>query len=342
MQDYNFVLEVVRLTNEYRAANGLSSLFIDFDLQEAAQGHSQNMANQDFFSHTDLAGNSSQDRARSAGYESGTIGENIAVGYRTPQSVVNGWIDSPSHRENLLNANYNEIGVGYYFLENDTGNERWNTYWTQVFGRGDIETPFDALQYGASHPDLMQVFGLNPGAFLQHYTENGQFEGRALDLFDEYHYLASNVDLLAAFQGDGNAATQHYIAHGYAEGRSIDSFNPAQYLASHDDLLGAFGNNYDAATQHYAIHGYSENRSQDSFAEDLYIASNSDLIRAFGYNLNVATEHYINHGWSEQRSIDSFNAAAYLGAHSDLQNAFGNDLGLATRHYIEYGYFEGR
>ncbi|MDV3353304.1 calcium-binding protein [Leptolyngbyaceae cyanobacterium CCMR0082] len=140
MQINAFEREVLELTNEFRAQNGLKPLVFDQSLNKAADQHSKDMAQKDFFSHQGQNGSSPADRAKNAGYESGFVGENIAAGYRSAQDVVDGWINSPGHRANLLNSNYNEIGIGYYFLENDTGSVNYNSYWTQVFGKGTIET----------------------------------------------------------------------------------------------------------------------------------------------------------------------------------------------------------
>ncbi|WP_272063403.1 CAP domain-containing protein [Oscillatoria sp. CS-180] len=142
-QNSAFEQEVVRLTNEFRQQNGLDRLVVDTDLADTADLHSENMARQDFFSHTGKDGSEPWDRAKGEGYESGFVGENIAAGtlYSTPEDVVQGWIDSPGHRANMLNPDFNEIGVGYYFLENDTGSVNYNHYWTQVFGKGTIEEP---------------------------------------------------------------------------------------------------------------------------------------------------------------------------------------------------------
>jgi len=140
MQNSAFEQEVLKLTNDFRQKNGLKALVIDQNLEKAADKHSQDMANLDFFSHTGKDDTQPWDRTDAAGYESKTVGENIAVGYRTPQQVVDGWINSPGHRANMLNPAYNEIGIGYYFLEKDTGSVNYNSYWTQVFGKGTITT----------------------------------------------------------------------------------------------------------------------------------------------------------------------------------------------------------
>jgi len=128
------IQEVVTLTNSYRAEHGLQPLALNLNLSESAQTHSQDMALSDFFSHTGSNGSRVSNRTELAGYESSYVGENIAAGYITAEEVVRGWMNSPGHRENILNPNYKEIGIGYYYLANDTGEINYNTYWTQDFG----------------------------------------------------------------------------------------------------------------------------------------------------------------------------------------------------------------
>lgn len=130
-----FTSEVLRLTNLFRQQNGLQPLTLNSKLTAAAQTHSQNMGNLDFFSHTGADGSSSSQRVSASGYTWSAAGENIAAGYTTPDAVVNGWINSPGHRANILNANYRDIGIGYFYLAKDTGNVNWQSYWTQKFGK---------------------------------------------------------------------------------------------------------------------------------------------------------------------------------------------------------------
>lgn len=130
----SFETQVLRLTNDFRQKNGLAPLSHNTTLSSAAELHSQNMATQDFFSHTGIDGSSPFNRMAAAGYRYSYAAENIAVGYTTPDDVVQGWIDSPSHRVNLLNPNLKELGVGYYHLPTDTGNTNYYHYWTQDFG----------------------------------------------------------------------------------------------------------------------------------------------------------------------------------------------------------------
>ncbi|MDK3158159.1 CAP domain-containing protein [Kamptonema cortianum] len=165
MDNLAFINRVLELTNQERSRLGLSPLTLSPLLSQAAQTHSQNMALQDFFNHTGLDGSSPSDRARIVGYTSGAA-ENIAAGYTTPEAVVTGWMNSPGHRENILNPNYRTIGVGYHFLANDTGQLNWNHYWTQMFGFAADPMPMvslqsmNAIQYGTEESD--RLFG-TPG-----------------------------------------------------------------------------------------------------------------------------------------------------------------------------------
>jgi uncharacterized protein YkwD len=131
----SFVEKVVELTNQFRSKNGLAPLTLSSKLTEAAQIHSQNMATLDFFGHEGKDGSSAGDRVSKTGYDWRMVAENIAAGQKTPKEVVDGWINSPGHRENILNTTVKDIGVGYFFLANDTGTTNYNSYWTQKFGK---------------------------------------------------------------------------------------------------------------------------------------------------------------------------------------------------------------
>lgn len=129
----NFINRVFQLTNAFRQQNQLPPLGYNAQLADAAQTHSRNMALQDFFSHIGQDASTSSSRILSTGYRYFLSAENIAAGHPTPEAVVQGWIDSPGHRANLLNPNLREIGVGHYFLAKDTGDINYHNYWTQVF-----------------------------------------------------------------------------------------------------------------------------------------------------------------------------------------------------------------
>ncbi|MFI8304626.1 CAP domain-containing protein [Streptomyces sp. NPDC085927] len=122
------VTDVVDRTNRERARAGLPPLAVDPLLVTAAQAHSADMVARDFYSHTAPGGSRPWDRAAAAGSARRTIGENIACGQRSAAEVVEGWMNSPGHRANILKPDFTHIGVGF------AGGGRAGTYWTQLFG----------------------------------------------------------------------------------------------------------------------------------------------------------------------------------------------------------------
>ena len=123
--------DVIDLVNTERAAVGLHPLNYDARLATAARDHSEDMGWQDYFSHTSLDDRSPADRVMAAGYSYNRLGENIAAGQPTPESVVDAWMSSPGHRANILNPDFCDIGVGYAYVADST----YGHYWTQDFGR---------------------------------------------------------------------------------------------------------------------------------------------------------------------------------------------------------------
>jgi uncharacterized protein YkwD len=119
------VAEVVALTNRARAEAGCAALTPDARIARAAQAHSDDMAARDYFEHDSPDGRSFADRIAAAGYPSPGA-ENIAMGQRTAQAVLQAWLDSPGHRRNIEDCALTTIGVG---LATD------GYYWTQDFGR---------------------------------------------------------------------------------------------------------------------------------------------------------------------------------------------------------------
>jgi len=119
-----FENEVIRLVNEQRSKNGLKPLTANWELSRVARYKSQDMVDNRYFSHTSPTYGTPFQMIRAFGLTYRTAGENIAYGQRTPQAVVNAWMNSNGHRANILNASYTQIGVGYV----SSGH-----YWTQMF-----------------------------------------------------------------------------------------------------------------------------------------------------------------------------------------------------------------
>lgn len=124
----NVERELLALVNAERQRAGVRPLTLNSRLTTAAQRHAEDMARTRQFSHTGSNGSSVGDRAAASGYRSSYVGENIGMGYVNAAAVMNGWMNSTGHRQNILNSNYTELGVG---LIQDQG----GPYWVQVFGR---------------------------------------------------------------------------------------------------------------------------------------------------------------------------------------------------------------
>jgi uncharacterized protein YkwD len=119
--------QVVALVNQARASEGCGPVRLNEQLTAAAQAHSDDMAANGYFSHTSLDGRTFDQRIRDAGYTGGFLGENIAQGQRGAQAVHDAWMSSSGHRRNILDCNYDDIGVGLHA-------GTWT--WTQDFGGG--------------------------------------------------------------------------------------------------------------------------------------------------------------------------------------------------------------
>ena len=117
--------QVVNLVNEERAKAGLSPLTADRSVTSAAQRRAREIETN--FSHTRPNGSSFSTALSEAGVNYRSSGENIAYGQTSASSVMQGWMNSPGHRANILNANFTAIGVGYY------RNAAGINYWTQLF-----------------------------------------------------------------------------------------------------------------------------------------------------------------------------------------------------------------
>jgi cysteine-rich secretory family protein len=103
--------DVVRLTNEHRRAAHLSDVRPNATLDAAAARKLDDMAARQYFAHQNPEGKQPWDFMRAAGYRYRSAGENLAKGFSDPSVLVNAWMNSPSHRANLVNAGYRDIGV---------------------------------------------------------------------------------------------------------------------------------------------------------------------------------------------------------------------------------------
>jgi uncharacterized YkwD family protein len=117
-----FEQEVGALVNKERAKAGLPPLTLVKDVSGVAEEKAFDMYSKGYFSHTSPAYGSPFDMMKRFGINYQSAGENIAQGQRSPEEVMNSWMNSSGHRANILNRDFNQIGVGYN-----------NGYWVQMF-----------------------------------------------------------------------------------------------------------------------------------------------------------------------------------------------------------------
>ncbi len=101
-------------------------------LTQAAASHSADMAAKDYFSHTSADGRTLTDRVDATGYAWSSLGENIAAGYATVDSVIDGWMHSDGHCANLMNPGFDEVGLACVA---GASGSRYGHYWTQDLAR---------------------------------------------------------------------------------------------------------------------------------------------------------------------------------------------------------------
>lgn len=121
----SYAEQVVALVNAERAKAGLNALTLDTEIASAALVRAKET--EISFSHTRPDGRHFSTALSDSGISFRGAGENIAWGQKTPEEVMNGWMNSEGHRANILNPNFTKIGVGYY--QNSAG----RNYWTQLF-----------------------------------------------------------------------------------------------------------------------------------------------------------------------------------------------------------------
>jgi len=122
-----FAGDIIRLTNEERKKAGLPPLKPAFDLSEAALIRVHEAS--EYYSHERPDGTGFETVMEEGSYK--TVGENLQAGAATPEEAIRQWMNSPTHRENILSYAYDEIAVGYVYVPDS----RYHHYWVQLFRR---------------------------------------------------------------------------------------------------------------------------------------------------------------------------------------------------------------
>ena len=121
---------MVAAINGVRKANGRKPLSYNYRLEEAARSQARLMASKDQLSH-DL-GVTLRQRVSAAGYD-GAVGENVAGGHRTLEQAIQGWLDSPRHRDTLLSSRFTEFGLAVASVPSGR-KSRYGVYWAFIAG----------------------------------------------------------------------------------------------------------------------------------------------------------------------------------------------------------------
>lgn len=134
LRDERWRLDMLGRLNAIRGNHRLTALRIDERLNKAAQLHSDDMAERDFFDHQNPEGARMTDRADAFGYRWKLLLENIAAGQDNSAAAVDGWMKSTGHRAAILNAKGRDTGMGYSFRAEDRGTVTMRHYWTLLIG----------------------------------------------------------------------------------------------------------------------------------------------------------------------------------------------------------------
>lgn len=121
---------VLQLVNDERSKAGLQPLKMSEELRSIATLKARDMKDNNYFDHTSKTYGTPFQMLQDFGVHYSAAGENIAAGQRTAEEVMNAWLNSSGHRANILNKNFDTIGIGY------VEGGQYGTYWTQLFTGG--------------------------------------------------------------------------------------------------------------------------------------------------------------------------------------------------------------
>lgn len=103
--------EMIKLTNQTRLKNNLPTLKINYLLTKAAENKAQTIIKNQFFAHDQPGGKKFSDWVKDEDYHYLIVGENLAMGFSSNEAIMNAWLQSPMHKENILKQEYQDIGI---------------------------------------------------------------------------------------------------------------------------------------------------------------------------------------------------------------------------------------
>ncbi len=157
--------KIIEYTNQYRLQEGGEPLILNDTLTQAALAKAQDMFTDNYWAHISPDGTEPWYFIAQSGYEYAHAGENLARDFTDPQSVVDAWIKSPSHRKNILETDFEEIGVAV--VDGNIGGVE-TTIVVQLFGTSQSNSAFSTQQSNiigeahASNLDDKSFVGISP------------------------------------------------------------------------------------------------------------------------------------------------------------------------------------
>ncbi|OGY43163.1 MAG: hypothetical protein A3B89_00725 [Candidatus Buchananbacteria bacterium RIFCSPHIGHO2_02_FULL_40_13] len=169
--------ELINLTNDYRKSLGLNELKPNARLTQAAVNKAQDLLTKQYFAHTSPANKKFSDWIKEVGYKYFYVGENLAIDFNNNQDLFQAWLNSPSHKENIIKPQYQEIGLAV--LEGKYNNQT-TVVVVQLFGSrvlgeneslGDIYGPISGFNNDYLKNDIWEKKIL----FFQNLRELNEF-----------------------------------------------------------------------------------------------------------------------------------------------------------------------
>lgn len=149
------IQKVIELTNVQRAKNGLPPVSENPALDKAARAKAQNMFSENYWAHFAPSGKSPWDFILGSGYKFTYAGENLAKNFSNSDDVITAWMASPSHKENIVNSNYKDIGIA---VEDGVIDGQHTTLVVQMFGSTSVlAAALPSLKQEAKPPPSPQI-----------------------------------------------------------------------------------------------------------------------------------------------------------------------------------------
>ena len=297
--------ELVSLTNSERDREGLPILTVDSRLVEAARKKGEHMLENDYWSHFAPDGKSPWDFISGEGYDYLFAGENLAKDFSSTAPIHNAWMNSPTHRENIVNSNFRNIGIAVVTGEFQ-GKE--TTLVVQMFGQLQVEGTTLSSEYASSEFEPILPQGNLASPLITYPTDeinlnsyNIEIKGKAVE-GDEVYIFDNDKSLGTASFEEATKDFSFQKAEGFSEGRHMiyakvvkldsDSFGYSEVISFSIDTISPFINLNSLVLE------YRENDAASSkLIYSIEIEDNPSNVK-FRYNGEESEAYFDNGKWN--------------------------------------------